>query len=258
MGKNRWVSLLLVLVMLITAVPVRALETAVPGVETYSEDAFGGLAPPPEKNSDGKATRPAGEDDYGGLAPENTPSKRKQDSTSAQAAVAGKIPAGVSLITAAHPAYLLGGSGAFPAFHPTRQITRAEAAQMLYRLLPSSTAVPDAAYADVPQGAFYADAVKTLAGLGVLEAQDGMLNTGEPVTRGEFTRYVASFFPLRSDAELFSDVAEDDPNADFIRSARAYGWAQGSGGLYHPDEIITRATAVVLLNRALGRTPDRA
>lgn len=261
MGKNRWMALLLVLVMLLTAVPVRALESGASAAELYSEDEYGGLAPPPEKSSGGKSTRPAGEDDYGGLAPEaseTTPSKRKQDSTSAQAAVAGRIPAGVSLITASHPAYLLGGSGAFPSFHPTRQITRAEAAQMLYRLLPSSTPVPSASYADVPEGAFYADAVKTLAGLGVLEAQDGMLDTGAPVTRGEFTRYIASFFPLRTDAELFSDVAEDDPNAAFIRSARAYGWAQGSGGLYHPDEIITRATAVVLLNRALGRTADRA
>lgn len=261
MGKNRWMALLLVLVMLLTAVPVRALESGASAAELYSEDEYGGLAPPPEKSSGGKSTRPAGEDDYGGLAPEaseTTPSKRKQDSTSAQAAVAGRIPAGVSLITASHPAYLLGGSGAFPSFHPTRQITRAEAAQMLYRLLPSSTPVPSASYADVPEGAFYADAVKTLAGLGVLEAQDGMLDTGRAVTRGEFTRYIASFFPLRTDAELFSDVAEDDPNAAFIRSARAYGWAQGSGGLYHPDEIITRATAVVLLNRALGRTADRA
>ena len=129
---------------------------------------------------------------------------------------------------------------------------------MLYRLLPPSTPVPASAYADVPEGAFYGDAVKTLAGLGVLEAQDGLLHPGDPVTRGEFTRYIASFFPLRTDAELFPDVAEDDPNASFIRSARAYGWAQGGAdGLFHPEEIINRAAAVVLLNRALGRTADR-
>ena len=51
------------------------------------------------------------------------------------------------------------------------------------------------------------------AGLGVLEAQDGMLDTDQPVTRGEFTRYIACFFPLRSDGELFPDVAESDPNS---------------------------------------------
>lgn len=268
MGKNSWIALLLALVMLVTTMPACASGAESLSAQTYSEDDYGGLAPPPAETPKETVSRPAGEDDYGGLAPDapnsskqtpSSPSKRKQDSTSAQLAIPGKIPAGVSLMTASHPAYLLGGSGAFPSFNPSRQVTRAEAAQMLYRLLPPSTPVPDASYSDVPEGAFYADAVKTLAGLGVLEAQDGALRTGEPVTRGEFTRYVASFSPLRSDAELFPDVAEDDPNAAFIRSARAYGWAQGgSDGLFHPEEVINRAAAVTLLNRALGRTADRA
>ena len=253
MGKNSWIALLLALVVLVTTVPACASEAVSLSVSTYSEEDYGGLAPPPAKTESSAGTD-------SGLAPDaSSPSKRKQNSTSAQAAVPGKIPAGVSLVTASHLPYLLGGGGAFPSFHPARQVTRAEAAQMLYRLLPPSTPVPASAYADVPEGAFYGDAVKTLAGLGVLEAQDGLLHTGDPVTRGEFTRYIASFFPLRTDAELFPDVAEDGPNASFIRSARAYGWAQGSAdGLFHPDEIISRAAAVVLLNRALGRTADRA
>ena len=252
MGKNSWIALLLALVVLVTTVPACASEAVSLSVSTYSEEDYGGLAPPPAKTESSAGTD-------SGLAPDaSSPSKRKQNSTSAQAAVPGKIPAGVSLVTASHLPYLLGGGGAFPSFHPARQITRAEAAQMLYRLLPPSTPVPASAYADVPEGAFYGDAVKTLAGLGVLEAQDGLLHTGDPVTRGEFTRYIASFFPLRTDAELFPDVAEDDPNASFIRSARAYGWAQGGAdGLFHPEEIINRAAAVVLLNRALGRTADR-
>lgn len=258
MGKNCWIALLLALVMLVTTVPACASEAVGLSVKTYSEEDYGGLAPPPEEEPKEATGRPAGGDDSGGLAPD-APTKRKQNSASATAAVPGKIPAGISLITASHPAYLLGSGGAFPSFNPTRQVTRAEAAQMLYRLLPPSTPVPGDTYADVPEGAFYADAVKTLAGLGVLEARDGMLDTGRTVTRGEFTRYIASFFPLRTDAELFPDVAEDDPGAPFILSARAYGWAQGGAdGLFHPDEDINRAAAVTLLNRCLGRTADRA
>ena len=264
MGKNSWIALLLALVLLVTTVPACASEAVSLSVKPYSEDDYGGLAPPPEKTPK-EPGRPAGEDDNGGLAPDvrqtasSSPSKRKPDSASASATVAGKIPAGVSLITASHPAYLLGSGGAFPSFYPDRQVTRAEAAQMLYRLLPPSTPVPSASYADVPEGAFYADAVKTLAGLGVLEAQNGMLDTSRAVTRGEFTRYIASFFPLRTDGTLFPDVAEDDPNAPYILSAQAYGWAQGgSDGLFKPDEIINRAAAVVLLNRCLGRVADRA
>ncbi len=265
MGKNSWIALLLALVVVVTTVPACAFGTESPRVEMYSEEDYGGLAPPPAKPPR-EPGRPAGEGDNGGLAPDprqtasaQFPVKRKQNSGNASAAVAGKIPAGVSLITVSHPAYLLGSSGAFPSFHPTRQVTRAEAAQMLYRLLPPSAPVSSASYADVPEGAFYADAVKTLAALGVLEAQDGKLDTGRAVTRGEFTRYIASFFPLRTDGTLFPDVPEDDPNAPFIRSAQAYGWAQGgSDGLFHPDETINRAAAVVLLNRALGRAADQA
>lgn len=268
MGKNSWIALLLALVVLVTTVPARAFGAESPSVETYSEDDYGGLAPPSEetpKEASGKAAaQPAGEDENGGLAPASpkqtpsSPTKRKQDSINAPMAIAGKIPAGVSLITASHPAYLLGSGGPFPSFYPSRQVTRAEAAQMLYRLLPPSTPVPSASYSDVPEDAFYADAVKTLAGLGVLEAQDGMLDTGRAVTRGEFTRYIASFFPLRTDGTLFPDVAEDDPNAPYILSAQSYGWAQGGGdGLFKPNEVISRAAAVVLLNRALGRTADR-
>ena len=264
MGKNGWIALALALVVLVTTVPACAYGAESLGVEVYSEDDYGGLAPPPAKTPK-EPGRPAGEDDNGGLAPDlpkqtdSSLTKRKQDSANASAAVAGRIPAGISLITASHPAYLFGSGGALPSFHPDRQVTRAEAAQMLYRLLPPSTAVPEASYSDVPEGAFYADAVKTLAGLGVLEAQDGRLDTGRAVTRGEFVRYIASFFPLRTDGTLFPDVAEDDSNAPYIRSAQAYGWAQGGpDGLFHPDEIVNRAAAAVLLNRCLGRTADRA
>ena len=225
-----------------------------PGRPAGEED-NGGVAPDPARtlNTTG---RPAGEGDNGGVAPSQPassgPFKRKN-------LPAGKVVAGVSLSADDHIAYAQGSGGLFPSFNPTRQVTRAEAAQMLYRLLPAETPVSGAAYADVPAGAWYAKAVTTLAGLGVLEAQDGMLDTGRPVTRGEFTRYIACFFPLRSDGELFPDVAEDDPNAPFIRSAQAYGWAQGgSDGLFHPGETINRAAAVVLLNRCLGRTADRA
>lgn len=297
MGKNSWIALLLALVLLATSVPVCAFAAEEARAGTYAEDDYGGLAPDPvrppqapgrpagEGDNGGIAptpprtpstiSRPAGEDDNGGIAPgpsytPNAPSRPAGEGDNggvapSQAASpskrkntpSGKVVAGVSLSVDSHIAYAQGSSGLFPAFNPTRQVTRAEAAQMLYRLLtkvPSSTG----SYTDVPAGAWYAKAVTALADLGVLEAQNGALDTGRPVTRGEFTRYIACFFPLRTDGTLFPDVAEDDPNAPFIRSAQAYGWAKGgSDGLFHPDETINRAAAVVLLNRCLGRTADQ-
>lgn len=274
MGKSSWIALLLALVVLVTTVPACAFGTADPGMEPY--DDYGGLAPDPERPPK-EPGRPAGEGDNGGIAPSPAPAPKEPGRPAGEGdnggiapdsaddplvkrknAVPGKTVAGVSLVTGEHIAYAQGGGGALPSFHPARQVTRAEAAQMLFRLLPDPVPSSGTAYADVPPGAWYAQAVTALADLGVLEAQDGMLDTGKPVTRGEFTRYIACFFPLRTDGDLFPDVAEDDPNAAFIRSAQAYGWAQGgSDGLFHPNETINRAAAVTLLNRALGRTADQ-
>lgn len=166
-------------------------------------------------------------------------------------------PAGVALVTEDHIPFAFGDGGELPAFKPWREITRAQAAQMLLRLLPED--VPsDAAYEDVPADAWYARAAGTLGALGVMRPGEAEFQPEEPVTRGEFVRYVASFFPLREDAELFSDVPEDAPDAPYIRSARAAGWARGKeDGTFHPEEHVTRAEAAVLLNRALGREADR-
>ena len=68
MGKTSWIALLLALVMLATTVPAFAFGAESLAVQTYSEEDYGGLAPPPKKDETPKRpSRPAGED--GGLAP---------------------------------------------------------------------------------------------------------------------------------------------------------------------------------------------
>ena len=65
------------------------------------------------------------------------------------------------------------------------------------------------------------------------------------------------FFTPRTDAVQFSDVSAASPYAPYILSARAWGWVEGfSDGTLRPDQLITRAEAVTILNRALGRSAD--
>ena len=174
-------------------------------------------------------------------------------------AAAAETPAGVNLVTDEHIPYIYGSGGAFPSFHPWRNVTRAEAAQMLFRLLPEAPELT-AEYADVPEAAWYAEAVRAMGSLGVMGAGAETFAPGDEITRGEFVRCIASFFPLETDGtEQFPDVDPASPDAPYILSAKAAGWARGnSDGLFHPDDPITRAQAAVLLNRALGRSGDAA
>lgn len=182
-----------------------------------------------------------------------------EEAETAPEAFEAETPAGVTLVTEEHIPYLYGSGGQFPSFHPWRNVTRAEAAQMLLRLLPE---VPEltAAYTDVPETAWHAEAVRAMGSLGVMRAGEETFRPGEEITRGEFVRSVASFFPLETEAGTqFPDVDPESPEAPYILSARTAGWVKGnSDGLFHPGGPITRAQAAVLLNRALGRSGDAA
>lgn len=160
-----------------------------------------------------------------------------------------------SLNVSDHMAYI---SGSENYFHPDEHITRAQAAQMLYPLLPTHDVTP-LTFTDVPADAWYAAAVGELGALGAIRPVKPTFEPEETITRGEFIDWVAAFSTIRTDAEPFSDVPEDHPYAAGILSARAWGWLTGfTDGTVRPDQPITRAEAVVLLNRALHRSPDKA
>ena len=166
-----------------------------------------------------------------------------------------KAPAaGVTLDTTDHITYVTGdGTGHF---NPGGYMTRSQIAVALYRLL-SQTAPVTVSYSDVPKGSWYADAAAQLGSLGVLRAGESAFLGDEYITRGEFAHCIAAFFPLRVDAEQFSDVPPSYDYADEILSCKAYGWLTGySDGTFRPEQPIQRCEAVTLINRALGRTGD--
>ena len=166
-------------------------------------------------------------------------------------------PSGVALVTDRHIAYITGGGNGGD-FEPLGHLTRAQAAQMVYKLLPEGCAAT-VRYADVDPSAWYADAASTLGTLGALRSDQRTFQPKEEISRGEFVRCVASFFPLRADAAPFSDVPADHPYGAYLLSARSWGWLSGfDDGTARPDQPITRAEAVSMLNRALGRSGDKS
>lgn len=164
---------------------------------------------------------------------------------------------------AAHTAYMGGLSTGL--FAPDSPLTRAEAAQLLYRLLdldvPSDST--DSAFLDVSTGAWYFEAVNGLAGAGIVGGANGRFSPGENSTRAEFVSLLVRFEALSGglgyedgSPATFPDVPEAMWYYDAVNRAAERGWATGfPDGSFRPEADISRAEAVVLVNRMLDRPP---
>lgn len=161
-----------------------------------------------------------------------------------------------TLITEQHMAFMKGDDKGN--FRPDDSITRAEVAQMFYRLLQDRTVTELVEFSDVPADAWYAQAVGTLAGLGIVNGVgDGRFAPERQITRAEFAVLCARFADKWETGTEFADVPADHWAYDEISTAAAYGWINGIGNdLFAPERQITRAEAAALTNRVLGRLGD--
>lgn len=163
------------------------------------------------------------------------------------------------LNTRDHIAYLSG----YPdgTFGPDRNMTRAEVAQMFYALLNDQNVPATVSFSDVPDGAWYADAVETLASLGMFTGYpDGTFHPNSTITRAEFAAAALSFADMAPSARCsFPDVSAQDWFYPYVASAAEYGWIGAyPDGTFHPSGSITRAEVAVIVNHMLGRTPDQS
>ena len=158
-----------------------------------------------------------------------------------------------------HIAYIAGRTSTQAA--PDAAITRAEVAAILYRLL---TPEAKSAYGtninrfkDVPAGAWYETAVSTLSNLGVITGyQDGNFGPQRNITRAELATILARFCDADTTTTLdrFSDISGSWARK-YINQAAAAGLVYGyTDGTFRPDQNITRAETIVMVNRILGRS----
>lgn len=160
-----------------------------------------------------------------------------------------------SLITA-HKQYVSGYSNG--KFGPNDALTRAQACSLLYGLLADQKkGTAASSFTDVKSGAWYYNAVTVLASKGLITA-GGAYRPNEAMTRAEFVEMVTRLTPYTSGSVKFSDVAEDYVYYDAIITAAAKGWVSGfSDGTFRPENKLTRAEAVSIFNKILGRTGDK-
>lgn len=169
-----------------------------------------------------------------------------------------------------HGAYVVGYTDG--TFGPGRSMRRSEAATIFARLLSQRlgeriTAPTTATFPDVPADAWYAGYVSYLTRYGVAVGYtDGLFHGDEPISRAEFTAMAVRFFDAYGDGDQeimedyqdFWDVSPGHWAAGYIEDAARHGWVVGYGdGTFQPEDEISRAEVVTIVNRLLGREADQ-
>jgi len=162
-----------------------------------------------------------------------------------------------------HFAYMIG----YPdgTIGPERMITRAEVATVFFRILSDDVLRANWThqnhFPDVNEGDWFNDAISVMDRMGKLFGYpDGTFKPGRTITRAELAAIAARFAReigmLPHNDISFSDVAghwgEDD-----IMYVAEIGWMNGyPDGSFMPNQELTRAEFMSMINRMLERVPE--
>ena len=165
------------------------------------------------------------------------------------------------LNTTDHYAYIIGRKDGL--VHPEAQITRAEVATIFFRMLTDESRnelwSQSNPYSDITPDMWCNAAVSTMTRAGVIEGfKDGTFRPYAPITRAQFATIAVRFFEVTYAGEdKFSDIA-DHWAADYINKAAEAAIIAGfQDGTFRPNTYITRAQAMTIFNRVLGRAPEK-
>lgn len=163
----------------------------------------------------------------------------------------------VTLNTENHMAYIIGYPNS--TVRPSANITRAEVATIFFRLLTDASRNQywSAAnnYTDFSGKQWYNTAVSTMTKAGIISGYPNGTFSGERwITRAEFAAIAARFSSEPDTGEnQFTDISGHWA-AEYINRAAAQGWIYGyKDGTFQPNQSITRAEAMALVNRMLAR-----
>lgn len=159
-----------------------------------------------------------------------------------------------------HFAYIIGRNDGL--VHPEAPITRAEVTTIFFRLL--DPAVRDSnlstsnTFSDVNTNLWCNTAISTMTKLGIVHGRTATaFDPNAFITRAEFAA-IAARFDKSSVNQManFSDINGHWAALE-ISKAAANGWVNGySDGTFKPNQNITRAEAMALINRVLNRVPE--
>ncbi|MDR0490378.1 MAG: S-layer homology domain-containing protein, partial [Oscillospiraceae bacterium] len=164
-----------------------------------------------------------------------------------------------------HVAYIIG----YPTgdVRPTRNVTRAEVATVFFRLLTDDFRrefwTRDNPYLDVAYSDWFNTAVSVMYNMEVITGYPGnVFRPNGDITRAELAAIASRFAKMMemdgANSVTFSDIGAHWAESDINYSA-LIGWVNGyTDGTYRPNQPITRAEFMTLVNRVLERVPETA
>lgn len=174
----------------------------------------------------------------------------------------GSVKPPAAFNSADHIKYIVGFTDGL--VHPEKNITRGQFASVLYRLLNADrrdeifTSYND--FSDVSRDLWCNKAVSSMANGGYIYGyNDGTFRSEQSITRAEFVAMLVRFIGIDEAATAnFSDVSRNYWAYKYIATATEAGWIKGyNNGTYQPDRYISRAEAMVIMNRVLNRGVDK-
>ena len=173
-----------------------------------------------------------------------------------------QLPGSEAIFRGDHVAYIIG----YPEgdVRPENNITRAETVTAFYRLLSdymrSSNWAVKNGYPDVADDSWYNVAISVMTKVGVIQGyEDGTFKPDDNITRAELAAVAARFARLMdldsAGRTKFTDISGHWAEADIVYVA-SIGWYLGyEDGSFKPDQPITRAEFMAIVNRMLQRVP---
>lgn len=107
-------------------------------------------------------------------------------------------------------------------------------------------------------GDWFNNAISTLSNAGIVTGyNDGTFRPNQPITRGEMAKIIANFANLNKGTKSFTDLS-GHWSKTYVELAAGNGWIAGyPDGSFRPDQKITRAETVTMINRVLERVPAK-
>lgn len=159
-----------------------------------------------------------------------------------------------------HFAYVIG----YPdgGFKPESNVTRAEMSAIFARLLKEKIYLNEnysTFYSDVDANGWYAEYIGLLTELRIINGYpDGTFRPNNSVTRAEFATVASRFISNKKSVGGFRDVRNEYWARESIEFAKAEGWLNGyPDGTFKPEQNITRAEVVNIVNKMLDRNADK-